>query len=274
MLSISIGPLALPVLPLVLLLSVWMAAALARRLAPLAVGPQAENIMWGAAALGFLAARLAHLLRYADAYLATPWAMLDIRDGGWFAPAGWAMAGLWLAWHGWHHATMQRTLGLAALGGSVVWAVGLTVLWVADAKPSQQQVPDVRLAELNGARTLPLAQLIAGKPAVVNLWASWCGPCRVEMPTLAAAQQRVPDVMFVFVNQGESAATVTTYLQRSGLPLTQVWLDPASQLGPATGSRGLPTTLFFDAKGQRVGAHFGILNAAALQVQLDRLRGL
>jgi thiol-disulfide isomerase/thioredoxin len=145
---------------------------------------------------------------------------------------------------------------------------------VADAKPSQQQVPDVRLAELNGARTLPLAQLIAGKPAVVNLWASWCGPCRVEMPTLAAAQQRVPDVMFVFVNQGESAATVTTYLQRSGLPLTQVWLDPASQLGPATGSRGLPTTLFFDAKGQRVGAHFGILNAAALQVQLDRLRGL
>ena len=272
MLSISIGPLALPVLPLVLLLSVWIAVTLARHLAPKAVGPQAENILWGAAALGFLAARLAHLMRYADAYLATPWAMLDVRDGGWFAPAGWAVAGLWLTWCGWQQATMRRALGLAALGGTVVWATGLAVLWMAEAKPSQQQVPDVRLTELNGVRTLPLSQLVAGKPAVVNLWATWCGPCRAEMPALVAAQQRMPGVMFVFVNQGEAPAPVNAYLQRSGLTLGQVWLDPASHLGLAVGSRGLPTTLFFDAKGQRVDAHFGMLNAAALQVQLDRLR--
>jgi hypothetical protein len=57
------------------------------------------------------------------------------------------------------------------------------------------------------------------------------------------------------------------------LNLANVWLDPSSRLGPASGSRGLPTTLFFDATGQRVDAHFGLINAAALQVQLDRLRG-
>lgn len=273
MLSISLGPLALPVLPLVLMLSVWVAATLARRLAPKELGQSAENMVWSAAGLGLLAARLAHVLRYADAYFATPWALVDVRDGGWFAPAGWAVAALWLAWRGWRQPVCRRALGLAALSAGLIWTAGLAMVWVTDGKPAQQPVPDVMLTEFNGTRTLSLPQLIAGKPTVVNLWATWCGPCRAEMPTLAAAQQNTPDVAFVFVNQGEPNATVAAYLQRSGLPLANVWLDPASSLGPASGSKGLPTTLFFDAKGQRVDAHFGMLNAAALQVQLDRLRG-
>ena len=107
---------------------------------------------------------------------------------------------------------------------------------------------------------------------MVNLWASWCAPCRAEMPLLAAAQQRERDVRFVFVNQGETAAAVQAYLQREGLALEGVWLDPTSALGPAVGSRGLPTTLFYDARGRRVDAHFGVLNAAALQARLRDLR--
>ena len=273
MLSISLGPLALPVLPLVLMLAVWVAATLARRLAPKEFGPSAENMVWGAAGLGLLAARLAHVLHYADAYFATPWALVDVRDGGWHAPAGWAVAAFWLVWRGWRQPLIRRAMGMAALGAGLIWTAGLAMVWVADGKPAQQQVPNVMLTEFNGARTLSLPQLIAGKPTVVNLWATWCGPCRAEMPTLAAAQQATPDVTFVFVNQGESNATVAAYLQRSGLPLANVWLDPASSLGPAAGSRGLPTTLFFDATGQRADTHFGMLNAAALQVQLDRLRG-
>ena len=62
------------------------------------------------------------------------------------------------------------------------------------------------------------------------------------------------------------------YLQREGLALDGVWLDAASQAGPAFGSRGLPTTLFFDAQGRRVDAHFGVLNAAALQARLQDMR--
>jgi hypothetical protein len=49
-----------------------------------------------------------------------------------------------------------------------------------------------------------------------------------------------------------------------------VWLDIGSGLGPALGSRGLPTTVLFDADGTRVDAHFGLLNAAALQARLER----
>jgi len=272
MLSISLGPLALPVLPLVLMLAVWVAASLARRLAPAQLSQRAENMVWSAAGLGLLAARLTHVLRYADAYFATPWALIDIRNGGWFAPAGWTVAGAWLIWRSWQQPVLKRALGLGALCAGTIWSAGLAVVWLADAKPAQQQVPDVTLTELNGARTLSLSQLIVGKPTVVNVWATWCGPCRAEMPTLAAAQQRTPEVAFVFVNQGDTPAKVAAYLQQSGLALANVWLDPTSRLGPAAGSRGLPTTLFFDATGKRVDAHFGMLNAAALQVQLDRLR--
>jgi thiol-disulfide isomerase/thioredoxin len=105
---------------------------------------------------------------------------------------------------------------------------------------------------------------------VVNLWATWCGPCRAEMPVLAAAQRARPDVRFVFANQGEGPEVVQRYLAAERLALQDVWLDIGSGLGPALGSRGLPTTVFFDADGTRVDAHFGLLNAAALQARLAR----
>ena len=132
-------------------------------------------------------------------------------------------------------------------------------------------MPELALTTLEGARQSTLAEAAAGRPAVVNLWASWCGPCRAEMPTLAAAQQRDAAIAFLFVNQGESEATVRGYLERERLPLREVMLDAGSALGPAVGSRGLPTTLFYDAGGRLVEAHMGALNAAALQARLDRL---
>lgn len=272
MLSVTLGPLALPVLPLVLLVAIWVSSAVSRHMAPGNFGPQAENMVWIAAGLGLLASRMAHVLPNAQVYLATPWAVVDIRDGGWFSAAGWAVAALWLAWRGWRQPVVRPALGGAALAAGMIWSAGLLMVWSAEAKSAGQPAPDVMLTELTGTRTLGLPHIIKGRPSVVNLWATWCGPCRAEMPTLAAAQKNTPDVSFVFVNQGESQAKVTTYLQRTGLMLNQVWLDPASRLGPASGSEGLPTTLFFDANGNRVDAHFGMLNAAALQVKLNHLQ--
>jgi hypothetical protein len=77
----------------------------------------------------------------------------------------------------------------------------------------------------------------------------------------------------LFVNQGESAAAVEAYLATLGTPLREVLLDRGATLGPAVGSRGLPTTLFYDARGELIDAHFGVLNAPALESRLRRLRG-
>ena len=62
------------------------------------------------------------------------------------------------------------------------------------------------------------------------------------------------------------------YLSDQDLPLLEVLLDAGSKFGRAVGSRGLPITLFYDVEGQLVDAHFGVLNAAALEWRLRQLR--
>ncbi len=272
MLSVSLGPLALPVAPLILLLSVWVAASVAGRQVAKESRAKAENTLWGALIVGLLAARVGYVLPYAAIYLATPWTLLDLRDGGWLLPAGLAGGGVWLAWRAWLWPAARRALGLGALTGALLWGGANGVVWWAGGGALRPQAPAVMLTDASTGQVRSLPELIRGKPAVVNLWASWCGPCRLEMPDLAAAQQREPGVQFIFVNQGESAPVVQTYLQRSGLALHNVWIDPVSSLGPAVGSQGLPTTLFFDASGRLVDAHFGVINRAALQTRIQALR--
>ena len=268
MLSISIGPLALPVAPLLLLGAVWGASWLASRLAGAQHAAAAGNAVFTAALVGLLAARIAHLLLNADVYADSPLGALDLRDGGWHAPAG-ALAGAgWLLWRGVRVPALRRPLATAIVVGTVAWVAVSAALGLYDRPP----LPTLSLMELGSGTTVDLTQAARGRPVVVNLWASWCGPCRQEMPMLAAAQQREPGVGFLFVNQGESAATVRAYLADQRLPLREVLLDAGSQLGRAVDSNGLPTTVFYNARGERVDAHFGLLNAAALEVRLRALR--
>ncbi|HEY0856799.1 MAG TPA: TlpA disulfide reductase family protein, partial [Albitalea sp.] len=163
---------------------------------------------------------------------------------------------------------LRRPLALASAGGALAWLGAITLLGVHDAPP----LPSLTVQELAGAKPVDLAQVARGQPVVVNLWASWCGPCRQEMPLLAETQRREKAVRFLFVNQGESAEVVRAYLGEQKLALDDVLLNSGSRLAPAVGSRGLPTTLFYDAGGRRIDAHFGVLNEAALESRLRRLR--
>ena len=92
MLSLSLGPIALPLAPFLLLIAIWgsswLASRRARQGADKVSGEQAGRTVTHAALLGLVAARLAYLVWHADAYLASPWAAFDLRDGGWSAPAG------------------------------------------------------------------------------------------------------------------------------------------------------------------------------------------
>ncbi len=126
-------------------------------------------------------------------------------------------------------------------------------------KPSSahaKRVPDVALEALAGG-TVNLAQ-VKGQPLVVNLWATWCPPCRRELPMLASAARSNPDVLFYFVDQGETRETVRSYLdERTDLVLNGVLLDQAGELSNRFAAVGLPVTLFFDAKGNHVLSHLG-----------------
>lgn len=135
----------------------------------------------------------------------------------------------------------------------------------------QPALAEMQVTLLSG-ESIKLAALADGKPMVVNLWASWCPPCRREMPVLAAAQQRETGISFVFANQGENAASVRRYLSASGLDLANVLLDHEARLGLVVGSGTLPLTLFYDASGRLLATHLGELSAASLASQLDPLR--
>lgn len=285
MLSISLGPLALPVAPLLLIASVWLAAVVARRGAraaaagapaePTTTAEAAESAVWGATLVGLVAARAAQVALHAGEYLAAPWSIVDIRDGGWQPLVGFAAGFAWLGWRAWRSKAraLAMPLARAAFAGAAAWTFGTLALFVADGGTSRAPAPPVELVELSSGRVRPLPEVLAGRPAVVNLWATWCGPCRVEMPVLATAQRDSRDVAFIFVNQGEAPEAVRAWLAREGLALENVWLDRRGALGPALGSSGLPTTVFYDRQGLRVDAHFGVINAAALGARLRRLRG-
>jgi thiol-disulfide isomerase/thioredoxin len=152
-------------------------------------------------------------------------------------------------------------------------ALALAALICGAAAAGTSAVPDVALATLAG-EPVALPVRLQGRPAVLNLWATWCPPCREEMPMLAAAQAReAGKVRFVFADQGETADAVRRYLDDELLALDDVLLDAGSALRRAAGTHGLPTTLFYDAQGRLVARHVGPLSRDELAIRLEALRG-
>ena len=170
-------------------------------------------------------------------------------------------------WRGWRGLSARKRTLLALALWVLAWQGVLGGLRLMD-KPA---LSEMQVTLLFG-ESIKLAALADGKPMVVNLWASWCPPCRREMPVLAAAQQREAGVNFVFVNQGEDGATAQRYLSEGRLGLANVLLDPGAALGREVGSGALPTTLFYDASGRLVDTHLGELSAASLASKLSPLR--
>lgn len=266
MLSLSAGPLVTTPHRLFFLLA--MAAALLvgwlyGRRERIAVEPVLTQMVL----CGLVIARVTFVAVYLEEYWQSPWRMLDVRDGGFFYEAG-AVAAICLGlYHAWRHPVIRTTLGLAVGSGFLVFGVSIGLL--NSMTLAQPQVDELTLKTLDGKSTSLSA--LHGKPAVVNLWATWCPPCRREMPVLADAQQREQGVAFVFVNQGEPASTITEYLNRNALDLENVFLDPQREWSHQMGAQAMPTTLFFDAEGILAGSHTGELSSASLKQALKRI---
>lgn len=122
--------------------------------------------------------------------------------------------------------------------------------------PAPAPLPAIAITEASGA-TVGLADL-AGRPALLNLWASWCAPCVTELPALdrlAAAQSRVA-VMALCLDRG-GAATAKAALERVGVHTLPLRLDSDRRAAVAWSVATLPTTLLLDAQGREVGRYVG-----------------
>ena len=268
MYNLSLGPFTVQtshVLMLAALALAWAVAAFAAR-------PRRLNILGAltdAVLAALLAGRIAFVAQWFDLYRSRPWTMLDLRDGGITPWAALAAGLLMAAWRCWRNPPLRRPLTLGIVAGLLAWqAFGGSALQVAARHPD---LPALALTALDGGASTTLAAAAQGKPAVVNLWASWCPPCRREMPVLVEAQLSRKDIAFVFVNQGEAAADAAQFV--AGVPsLHNVLLDPQAQLGRAVGSSAMPTTLFYGADGKLVDIHLGALSAATLAAKLEKLK--
>lgn len=115
-----------------------------------------------------------------------------------------------------------------------------------------------------------------GKPIVLNFWASWCGPCQMEMPEFEAKYKELgEDVHFLMVNMTdggrETMEGASEFIQRGGYSFPVVF-DTKQNAAMAYGVFSLPTTYFIDADGLAVAQARGAIDASTLQQGIDMIR--
>jgi len=135
----------------------------------------------------------------------------------------------------------------------------------------RQPVPDVVLPVLpsaaalaSGVVELSLADL-EGRIVVVNFWASWCGPCRIEQPDLNAVHALLPaaEVVLVGVNIEDTRANALAHLEEFDVPYLSLF-DPVNELAGrfrGIGARTIPTTVIIDPEGRVAARLLGLTDA-------------
>jgi cytochrome c biogenesis protein CcmG/thiol:disulfide interchange protein DsbE len=106
--------------------------------------------------------------------------------------------------------------------------------------PGESEAYEERIAELRG------------HPVVVNVWASWCGPCREEFPVLQKLSARYgKEVAFLGVNSEDAEDAAATFLREEPVPYPS-YSDPDKEIFDSLGGRGFPDTAFYDSSGELV----------------------
>lgn len=227
-------------------------------------GRDTQKVATWALVTGIVAARLVYVATHLEAYSQDWLSVFAIWQGGFNAWAGIVAAAVVLL----ARLGINRTSGFSVTAVAVLalaWAGGTALL-----SASPQSLPEMPvLATLDGGKIAP--ESLAGRPYVINLWATWCPPCRRELPMLAevAANSEVP---ILLVNQAEPAAQVQRYLDEAGISGDAVALDQDGALMRGIGGGALPTTLFINARGQVVTTHLGEISRAALLDQIAQLK--
>ncbi|WP_347140385.1 TlpA disulfide reductase family protein [Paracoccus sp. SSK6] len=209
-----------------------------------------------------LGARLGFVLSHASDFAAAPLDALKLWQGGYSARAGWIAAGavLAVAFLKGRGAVLRPLLVAAALT-----AMAHQAITAALPRP-QMRLPVMELLALDGS---PVQLAGRDRVTVINLWATWCPPCRREMPMMTSLAAEMPEVSFIFANQGEGADHILAFLAAGSLPPDGMLRDPRGHLMSRLRAVGLPSTLVFDATGALVAAQTGEISGPALRTMID-----
>ncbi len=168
--------------------------------------------------------------------------------------------------------TSRIILGFLLLVALFHMGAATSLSWV-PAQQRQQVDLEVPLRTLKGEQAS--LQDLKGKVLFLNFWATWCGPCRREMPDIEKMQQELaPEGVVVALISDDSAQDVQAYLEKSPFPF-RFLLDPDNDLAFKLGVDTLPTTLIVDRQGRAALAHVGAYDWDSPQAieELRRLAG-
>jgi thiol-disulfide isomerase/thioredoxin len=136
-------------------------------------------------------------------------------------------------------------------------------------KANLEIAPDFTLTNLTGEE-VSLSDY-RGTPVMVNFWATWCPPCRAEMPLIQSYQDKFGDDFVVLaVNGGDTLEQVQSFADANGYTLNFL-LDPEISVADLYKVRGFPTSLFIDSAGNLQAVHIGELKAALFDSYLQQI---
>lgn len=234
-----------------------------------------RSLMDNAIVVGLVSGRLAFGVIYWRAYIEAPWEILYVWQAGFHATSGFIAGTLFLVYRN-RFSILNRDYKplVASLSAALflgLWTLG-SLIWFANAERNAVAEigsfyeSDDQFRDLAG-NAVSLNQF-AGKPTVINFWATWCGPCRREMPLLANSVATLEEqgIRLVAINLDERFDVVTDYLEANNLSLP-VWINGLNSTGllfERVGGQVMPTTLFINASGMIVSTHIGELSEATL----------
>ena len=144
-----------------------------------------------------------------------------------------------------------------------------------NAEPDEPiMAPDFTVYDIDG-KEVHLSDYL-GTPVVLNFWASWCGPCKMEMPHFEEKSAELAgEVQFLMVNVTdggrETVETASSFIAGEGYTFP-VFYDTAYSASSAYGAYSLPTTIFINAEGHAIAQAVGAIDSATLQKGIDMIK--
>ena len=141
-----------------------------------------------------------------------------------------------------------------------------------EAEPEPVLAPDFTVYDEAG-NEVHLSDYV-GKPIVLNFWASWCGPCQMEMPDFHEKYLELgEEIQFLMINATtgrETLESAMAFVEKSGYTFP-VFYDTQADAAMAYGAYSLPTTYFIDAEGYAIARATGAIDAETLQLGIDMI---
>ena len=135
--------------------------------------------------------------------------------------------------------------------------------------PVANLAPDFTMLDQEG-NEVTLASFF-GKPIVLNFWASWCGPCKMEMPELQRFyEQYGEEIHFLLVSVDDSVDSAKAFIEDSGYTFP-VYFDTTSLGAYTYGASSIPLTFFIDAEGNLVAYYMGAMSEGILRQGVDMI---